>query len=76
MQPLLWEMTPGYTEVVDGENLKPLRANALKGYYRLWGRDVQQQYYLLGFFRRVEILTESMEQQTPFLGADGPDSGR
>lgn len=66
MQPLMW--------ADKALNPEPLHSKILNGYYGLWGSEVEQHYYVLHLMRYLESARESMEESTPFLGADGPDS--
>jgi hypothetical protein len=76
LQPLLWTdelLTPDF-EATDGEYKEPLHAKMLDCYYGLWGSGVEDYYFVLRLKRYLESFMESMEQDTPFLGADGPNS--
>ena len=76
MQPLLWgDDLPPTGEPEFAEYEEPLRTRVLYKYYRLWGSEVEMEYTNLRMNRFFDALMESLDEETPFLGADGPGSG-
>lgn len=76
LQPLLSVdelLTPDLT-ATGSEYQEPFHSQALYWYYGLWGSSVEQGYTSLRMKRWVQSFTESMEEEAPFLGTDGPDS--
>lgn len=70
MQPLIWSYD---FEATDGEYKEPLHAKVLDFYYGLWGSTVENRYLSLRLKRYLQSFSESMEEETPFLGEEGPD---